>query len=133
MRQFWYFDVSVWSDEKKLCLLELCQNGVLAPYCRTENPDTPETYPSASDFHEYHSDTPRHPPDIPQTPPRHLLGAQHANRRQQTPIDTARHTQTALSVSWGVWRCLFASVGMLCSLEMSGVCLWDVWGVSGGV
>ena len=40
----------------------------------TENPDTPQTHPSASDFHEYHSDTPTHPQytpqlDIPQTPP----------------------------------------------------------------
>ena len=33
MQQFWYFDVSVKSGEKKLCLLGQCQNGVLAPYC----------------------------------------------------------------------------------------------------
>ena len=125
MRRFWYFDVSVWSDEKKLCPLVLCQNGVLAPYCRTENPDTPNTYPSASDFHEYHSDTPRHPPDIPQTPPRHLLGAQHAKRRQQTTIDTARHTQTA-PVS--VLGCLAVSIRVCWHVVFPG----DVWGVSVG-
>ena len=32
---------------------------------RIENPYTPQTYSSASNFDEYHSDTPRHPPNIP--------------------------------------------------------------------
>ena len=77
--------------------------------------------------------TPRHHPDIPQTPPRQLQGTQHANRRQQTPTDTTRHTQTALSVTLGVWQCLLASVGMLCSLGMPWGCLGDVWVVSGGI
>ena len=36
---------------------------------RTENPDTLQIHPSASDFHEYHSDTPRHPTNTPQTSP----------------------------------------------------------------
>ena len=31
---FWYFDVSVWSDEKKMGLSGLCQNSVTAPYCK---------------------------------------------------------------------------------------------------
>ena len=122
---------------KNVVPLGLCQNGVLAPYCRTENPDTQKTYPSASDFHEYHSDTPRQPPDIPQTPPRHLQGARNANRRQQTPIDTARHTQTApvsvlkcLAVSVGIcWRLLACFVPWRCL----GGCLWDIWGLSGVV
>ena len=36
-------------------------------------------------------------------------------------------------MSGGVcWR-LLSSVGMLCSLELSGGCLGDVWVVSGGV
>ena len=34
MRRFWYFDVSVWSGEQKLWYFGLCQNGVLAPYCK---------------------------------------------------------------------------------------------------
>ena len=42
---------------------------------RTENPDTPQKHPSASDIHEYRSDTSKNPPDIPQTPPRPLQGA----------------------------------------------------------
>ena len=100
---------------------------------RTEKPDTPQTHPSASDVHEYHSDTPRHPPDIPQTPTRYHQGARDANRRQQTPTDTAIHTQTApVSVLWSLkmslfvcWRLLLC-VGALCSLEMS-------WGCMGGV
>ena len=36
---------------------------------RTEKPDTPQTHPSASDFHECHSDTSRHSPDIPRHSP----------------------------------------------------------------
>ena len=50
---------------------------------RTENPDTPQTNPSASDIHEYHSDTSRHQLDIPQTSPGIM-------RCQQTPTDPAR-------------------------------------------
>ena len=54
--------------------------------------------------------------------------------------DTARHRQTrsetercCLSMSGCVcWR-LRASVGMLCSLKLSGGCLGDVWVVSGSV
>ena len=52
------------------------------------------------------------------------------NRQSQTPQDTDRR---CLSVSGNVcWRRLL-SVGFLCSLEMSGGCLGDVWGVSGGI
>ena len=132
MRRFWYFDVSVWSDEKKLCFLGLCQNGALAPYCRTENPDTQKTYPSASDFHEYHAHTPRYPPNIPQTSPRHLQGARNVKRRQQTPPDVLKQH---LSVSMGVWGCLLVSGGVCCCLLASPApwrCLVGVWGMSGG-
>ena len=111
---------------------------------RTEKPDTPQTHPSASDFHEYHSDTPRHPPDIPQTPPRYLQLAQDANRRQQAPTDIARHTQTApvnvlgcLKLSLCVcWR-LLLSIGVLCSQEIFWGCLGGdvrgVWGYLSGI
>ena len=104
---------------------------------RTENPDTPQTHPGASNFHEYHSDTPTHPPYIPQTHPRHIQGTQHANRQQQTPIETARHTQTApvsvlgcLAVSVGVcWHVVFpADV-----LEVSVGCLGGVWWYLNGI
>ena len=88
----------------------------------------------------YHSETHRHPPDIPQIPTRHLQRAGDANRQQQTPPDTNRQPQTpkdtdkcCLSTSGGVcWR-LLSSVGISCSLEMSGGCLGDVWWVSGGI
>ena len=62
---------------------------------RIENPYTPQTYSSASNFHEYHSDTPRHPSDSSQTPPRYPLGTWNANRQQQMPRNTARLSQTA--------------------------------------
>ena len=92
----------------------------------TETPDTLQTHPSAFDFHEYHSDTPRYPPDIPHTPPRHLQGARDVNRRHQTPPDVLKQH---LSVSLGVWGCLFVSGGVCCwHLLLPG----DVWWVSGG-
>ena len=92
---------------------------------RTGSPDSLQTHPSASDFHDYHSDTPKHPPDIPKTPPSYLQGTQHANRHQQTPMDTARHTQTA-PVS--VLGCLAVSVGVCWHVVFLG----DIWGVSLG-
>ena len=95
---------------------------------RTGNPDTHQTHPSASDFHEYHSDTPRHPPYTPETYPGNL-------KCQQTPTDTNGHPQTpsindrcCLSKSGSVCWCPLWSVGILCSLEMSR----GVWGISGG-
>ena len=69
-------------------------------------------------------DIPRYPTDTPQIShrnPRHLQGTRHANRRQETPTDTAGHT-------FSVWRCLVVSVGMSCSLERHWECLGDVWG-----
>ena len=83
---------------------------------------------SASSFHEYHSDTSRHPPDIPQTPLRHLQGTQDVNRRQNAPTDTSRHTQTA-PVS--VRGCLGVSVG-ICGRLLTSWFSWRCLGVSGG-
>ena len=136
--RLWYFDVRYVSGAKYSCVSGLWQNSVTAPYCRDWEPRYPQTHPSAYNFHEYHSDTPRYPPDIPQTPTRHLQAAGDANRQQQTPPDTNRQPQTpkdtdmcCLSTSDGVcWR-LLLSVGISCSLEMSGGCLGDVWWVSG--
>ena len=102
---------------------------------RTENPDTPQRHPNASIFHEYHSDTPRQPPDIPQTPPGPLQGAWDANRWQQTTTDTNTQPQTPqdtdecwLSMSGGVCWHLLSSLAISYSLEMCG----GVWGMSGG-
>ena len=109
---------------------------------RLANPEKPQTHPIASDFHEPHSDTPRHPPDIPQTPPTPLQASWDANRRQQTPPDDNRRHQTPpdilkqhLSVSWGVWGCLSVSVDVSCCLLASHFPqrgLGGVLGMSGG-
>ena len=100
-----------------------------------ENPDTPKTHSSASNFHKYHSDTPRQPPDTPKTPPRHIQRTQDANRPQETQTDSPKNPNLlpgavwiCLLVSVGFcWR-LLLSIGVLCSLDMS----WGVLGVSGG-
>ena len=138
--RFWYFDVQYVSGVNYFFVSGLWQNSVTAPYCRDWEPRYPRTHPSAFDFHEYHSDTPRYPPDIPQTPTRHLQGAGEANRRQQKTSDTNRQPQTpedtdkcCLSTSGGVCSRLLSFVGISCSLEMSGGCLGDVWWLSGGV
>ena len=95
---------------------------------RIENPYTPQTYSSASNFHEYHSDTPRHPSDSSQTPPRNPLGTWNANRQQQMPRNTARLSQTApvsLAVSVGVcWHVMFHRDAM----GLLGECLGFSWG-----
>ena len=131
MRPFWYFNVSVWSGEKSFSFQGYAKIVCWLHIARTENPDTPQTHPSASNFHEYHTE---HPPDIPQTTLRHLQGTWHAKKRQQTPTDTARHPKTlpcavwvCLAVSFGASCSLLLSVGMSCSLDMSGA----VWGMSG--
>ena len=147
MRPFWYLNVSVWSGEQKLCLLGMCKNSVLAPYCKEWEPRYPPNTSKRLQFPWKPLISPQTPPyipqtpsDIPQTPPRHLQGIRHANRRQETPTDTARLTQAApvsvwrcLAVSGGVCRCLLAIVGMSYSLERPWECLGDVWGVSGGI
>ena len=107
-------------------------------FVRTGIPDTPKTPLSASSFHEYYSDTPRHHPDIPKTTPRHLQGTQDVNSRQHAPTNTSEHTQTApvsvlgclgLSV-YACWRLLW-SFGILCLLDMSGGVLGMFGEVSG--
>ena len=103
---------------------------------RTGIPETLQTCLSASSFHEYHSDTPRHPPNTLQTSPgnsRYQQTTTDDNRWQQSPTDTLRHWQVLLSMFGSVcWRML-SSVDILSSLEMSGGCFGDVWVVSGGI
>ena len=71
---------------------------------RTENPETLLTHLSASNFHEYYSQHSQTPPTQPDILKQHL------------------------SVSGGVWRCLFASVGVCWHVMFPGA----IWGVSGG-
>ena len=82
---------------------------------RTENPESPQTHPSASVCHEYHSDTPqthiRHPPDTSQPSPVN----KNINRRR-----------------YAVQGCLAVSVGICCRLMASWV-PWRCLGVSGEV
>ena len=101
---------------------------------RTENPHTPQTHPSASNFYEYHS-------DILQTPPRQPRGIskEHniptdTNRHKQTQTDTSRHRQVLFEYVWHL------SLGICCRLlachvprrrlGVSGGCLGGVWGIS---
>ena len=131
MRRLWYFDVSVWSVDKKPYHSGLCQNSVFTPYCKDWDLIYPHTYSSASNFHEYHSDTPRPLSDSSQTPPRYPQGTWNANRQQQMPRNTARLSQTApvsflgsLGMSVGVcWHFMFHRDAM----GLSGECLGGVW------
>ena len=102
---------------------------------RTENPHTPKTHSSASNFCKYPSDIPQISLRHLQTSPRqaHGISREHktlteANRHRQTPKDTAR---CCLSMSGSVPWHLLSSVGMSCSLETPGGCLGGVWRVSG--
>ena len=130
---FWYFDVSVWSDEKKVGLSGQYQNSVKAPYCQDWEARYPPKHIRAPPMSR---NTPQIPPDTHQTSPRHPpdISREHEkltddNRRQQTPPDTLKQH---LSVSWGVWSCLFVSVGVCCCL-LAPCVLWrslgGVWGV----
>ena len=87
---------------------------------KTENPDSPQTYPSTSGCSEYHSYTPKHPTNTPQTPPSE-------SSEHKIPTDDNRHRQTNSNgtgrcprVSGGVCWHLLSSNGILSSLEMSG-------------
>ena len=95
---------------------------------RTKNPDTSQTHLSAFNFHEYHSDTSRHQPNIPKTSPGSI-------RCQQTKTDANRPHQTYSNstcqcpgVSGAVCLCLLLSVVIRCHRKLPG----EVWVVSGG-
>ena len=137
MRRFWYFDVSVWSVDRKPYNSRLCQNSVFTPYCKNWEP----IYPPNTFVHlqfpwiqlRFTQTPPKHSPDNPiaslwnitcqHTPP-------DANRHRQRPQETDRCClRKSGSVSWH----LLLSVGIPCSQGISGGCLGGVWGVSGGI
>ena len=101
----------------------------------TENPDTPKhirepliSMNAISIPPDTHQTSPRHPLDIP----REQEMPTDKNRRQQTPPFVLKQH---LSVSLGVWGCLFLSGGVCCCLLASSApcrCLVGVWGMSGG-
>ena len=115
---------------QKLCLSGLCLISAFAPYCKDwETNIPPKHIPAPSFFINTIQISPRHFPDIPQTPPD--LSREHDiptddNRCQGTD---ARHSQTA---SVCVLGCLVVSVcGCWCLL----VCCvpWRCHGVVSGV
>ena len=90
-----HFDMmmSQYSQMKTSHAFQGCAKIVLWLHtARLENPDTPQTHPIASNFHEYRSETPRHPSDIPKTPPQTSPGSVIC---QQKTTDNNRHNQTA--------------------------------------
>ena len=127
---FWYFEISVWSDEKSHAF-QGCAKIVLRLHtARAKNPDTPKPHPSNSNFHEYHSDI-LWPP--PRHHPRHLPDISGNQICQQTTTDTDRHKKPAPDTPrhWRVLfeyvlRCLLASVGVSSFMVMSRGCLGDV-------
>ena len=85
----------------------------------TENQDTPKHIRApliSMNAIQIPPDTHQTPTYTPQTPPRHIQGARNVNRRQQTLPDVLKQH---LSVSLGVWSCLFVSGGVCCCLLAS--------------
>ena len=130
MQPFWYLNVSVWSGERESCLLAMCQNSVLAPYCKEWGP-SPRYPPNTSK----HLRIPWMPlrylqtsQDIPQTPPRYPTETPDISKEHDMPTDDKRRQPTPpdiLSVSGGAWWCLLA-----CHVPWRG--LGSIWGMSGG-
>ena len=142
-----HFDILMFQNgPEKNCVFQGCAKIMLHLHTvRTGIQETLQTCLSASSFHEYPSDTPRQPPNTPQTSPgnsRYQQTTTDDNRRQQMTTEPNRHPQTLTGAFEYVRKCLLAyvvvcchllsSVDILSSLEMSGGYFGDVWGVSEG-
>ena len=124
------------SQVQNILLFQGCDKIVLRPILQGLGAQIP---PSTSQCLRFpwmslrHPQTPiRQPPDIPQTPTRHLQEAGDVNRQQQTQTDSPRHQKT---LTCAVWVHLTVSVGVCCCLLASLApwgCLGGVWGMSGG-
>ena len=122
------------SQVQNILLFEGCDKIVLRlNTAGTESPDTPKhiRVPLISiNFIQIPPDThqtsPRHPPDIS----REQEMPTDDNRRQQTPPDVLKQH---LSVSFGVWGCLFVSVVVCWHLLFPGDVWWVSWGCLVGV
>ena len=118
------------SQVQNIPLFQGCDKIVLRLHTAgTESPDTPK-----------HIRVPPISMNVTQTPPDTHQPSPGSRRCQQITTDTNRQPQTpkdtdkcCLSTSGGVCWCLLLSVGISCSLEISGGCLGDVWWVSGGI
>ena len=125
--------------KKKSCILGICQNSDLAPYCKDWEPKYPPKTSQCLRFLwmplRYLQSPPTHPPDTPKV----SLGNYTC---QQTSTDTARHPKR---LTGAAWVCLAVSVGICCGLlacrvpwrclgcvyGISGGCMWDIWGCLG--
>ena len=124
MRRFWYFDVSLWSVDKKSCLSKLSNKCVFTPYCKDWEPIYPLNTFVRLRFPWIQLRFPQTPPNIPLITPWHLCGTWHANRRQQTLPKTPRNWQVLFEK---VWQCFLASVVVCWHFMFPG----DIWWVSG--
>ena len=124
------------SQVQNILLFQGCDKIVLRLHTAgTESPDTHKHIPvppiSMNIIHmppDTHQTSPRHPPYIS----REQEMPTNDNRREQTPPDVLKQH---LSVSSGVWGCLFVSDVFCCRLLASPApwrCLVGVWGMSGG-
>merc|ERR1712016_471012 len=83
------------SHVQTILLFQGCDKIVLRLHTAgTENPDTPKHIRVPPISMNTIQIPPRYPPDILQTPTRHIQGAGDANRQQQTPLDTNRQPTT---------------------------------------
>jgi len=157
MRRFWYFDVSVWSVDRKPYHSRLCQNSVFTPYCKDWEPVYPPNIFKRLQFRWIPLRYPQTPlrllPETPQISPGNI-------KCQHTTTDAKKHTrlsQTApvsflgsLAMSVGVWwRMLACYVPQRCYGVIGGMfggclgeselnswklevhkCVWGVYGFS---
>ena len=124
MRRFWYFDVSLWSVDKKSCLSKLNNKCVFTPYCKDWEPIYPLNTFVRLRF-------PWIQLRFPQTPPKHSpdnhISSLWNMTCQQTPTDTAKDPK---KLTGAVWESLAVFLGIV-------VVCWhfmfpgDIWGVSG--
>ena len=132
MRRFWYFDVSVWSVDRKPYHSRLCQNSVFTPYCKDWEPVYPPNIFKRLQFPwiplRYLQTPLRLLPDTHQISPGNM-------KCQQTTTDAKKHCQTFsnstcqfLGVFGSVcWRLLACHVPQRCHGVIRGM-FGGVWG-----
>ena len=137
MWRFWYFDVSLWSVDKKSRLSKLSNKCVFTPYCKDWEPIYPLNTFVRLRF-------PWIQLRFPQTPPKHSPDNPMASLRnmtcQQTPTDTAKDPK---KLTGAVWESLAMFLGICCCLlafhfpwgylGVSGRTLRGVWGYLSGI
>ena len=110
MRRFWYFDVSVWSVDRKPYNSRLFQNSVFTPYCNNWEP----IYPPNTFVHlqflwiqlRFTQTPPKHSPDNP-------IASLWNIKCQQTPTDIPKEPK---KLTGAVWESLAVFLGICCCL-----------------